>query len=119
MTAGSYLSDARDGFGPALTNGAAAFGACALPALPYLLGSGTGALVASLALVAAVAGVVSWLRPDKGVLAVVETFGVLVVAAALASITSVWPVPSAGVLAAVAATRIAFAAKRATAAEVA
>jgi hypothetical protein len=63
-------------------------------------------------LVAAVAEVVAWLHPDKGFLAIVETFGVLAVAAALASITSLWLVPSAVALAAVAATGIAFAARR-------
>jgi hypothetical protein len=83
MTAGCWLSDSGGGFWPALANGGGAFAACVLPALPCLGASGAWALIPSVALVAAVAGVIAWLRPEKGALAVVQTFGVLLVAAGL------------------------------------
>jgi VIT1/CCC1 family predicted Fe2+/Mn2+ transporter len=84
MTAGQWLSDRAAGFAAALTNGGAAFLACFAPALPCLSGSGGAAVTAaSGALVAAVAAVISWLRPEKGVLAVAQTYGVLAGAAAL------------------------------------
>lgn len=83
MTAGSWLSDSGGGFWPALANGGAAFAACVIPALPYLGASGAWALIPSVALVAAVAGIIAWLRPEKGTLAVVQTFGVLLLAAGL------------------------------------
>lgn len=83
MTAGQWLSDEKAGFGPALANGGAAFLACTAPALPYLAATGWPAMAASLVLVAAVAGVISLLRPEKGSLAVVQTFGILLAAALL------------------------------------
>lgn len=83
MTAGSWLSDSGGGFWPALANGGAALAACVLPALPYAVTSGSAALAASLVLVVAVAAVIAQLRPEKGLLAYVQTFGVLAVAAGL------------------------------------
>jgi hypothetical protein len=83
MTAGQWLSDEKAGFAPALANGGAAFLACTAPAIPYLAATGWPAMAASLALVGAVAGAISVLRPEKGVLAVAQTFGILLAAAAL------------------------------------
>lgn len=83
MSAGCYLSDSGGGIWPALANGGAALGACVVPALPYLFAHGPAALIPSLALVAIAAGVISWLRPEKGLLAVVETYGILLLAAGL------------------------------------
>ena len=83
MAAGCYLSDSAGGIWAALANGGAAFVACAIPAVPYALASGLAALIPSLLLVCAVAGVISWLRPEKGVLAIVQTYGVLFAAALL------------------------------------
>jgi hypothetical protein len=83
MTAGKWLSDSSDGFRAALANGTAALATCLVPAVPALLAHGVAALAAELALVAAVASVISWLRPEKGVVAVVQTFGVLALAAGL------------------------------------
>lgn len=83
MTAGQWLSDEKAGFAPALANGGAAFLACTAPALPYLAATGWPAMAASLVLVGAVGGVISVLRPEKGVLAVAQTFGILLAAAAL------------------------------------
>lgn len=83
MTAGAWLSDASSGFGPALANGGAALAACVIPAVPYMAAGGAVALALSLVLVAAIAGIIAWLRPERGLLAVAQTFGVLVVAAGL------------------------------------
>lgn len=83
MTSGAWLSDTSAGFRPALANGGAALAACVIPAAPYAVASGTGALVPSLVLVIFVAGVIAWLRPERGVLAWVQTFGILAAAAVL------------------------------------
>jgi hypothetical protein len=88
MTAGAWLSDEQAGFGPALMNGTAAFAACAVPALPYLAATNVVALVTSLVLVAAVAGAISILRPERGLLAVVQTYGILVAAAVLCAVAA-------------------------------
>jgi len=88
MTAGQWLSDGESGFGAALMNGGAAFAACTIPALPYLAASNWAALATSLVLVAAVAGVISLLRPEKGLLALVQTYGILLVAAAVCAAAS-------------------------------
>jgi len=81
MTAGEWLSDGESGFWAALTNGGAACAACLIPALPALAGGGIGVGVTAIVLVAVVAAVISWLRPEKGVLAVVQTYGILLAAA--------------------------------------
>lgn len=83
MTAGAWLSDSDNGFWLALANGIAAFAACWIPAIPYIAGTGQAALSASLGLVAAIAAVIAWLRPERGLLAVAQTYGVLLVAAVL------------------------------------
>lgn len=88
MTAGAWLSDEKAGLAPALANGAAACAACIVPAVPYLLGSGWPAMAASIALVAAVACGISLLRPEKGALAYLTTFGILAAAAVLCWATS-------------------------------
>ncbi len=83
MTAGQWLSDEESGFWAALVNGGAACAACLIPALPALAGGGIGVGVTAIVLVAAVAAVISWLRPEKGILAVVQTYGILLAAAGL------------------------------------
>jgi len=83
MTAGAWLSDGDAGIWPALANGSAALGACALPAVPYLAGSGWTAVVPSVALVAVTGCVISVLRPEKGALAYLTTFSILAGAAVL------------------------------------
>jgi VIT1/CCC1 family predicted Fe2+/Mn2+ transporter len=88
MTAGCWLSDSSSGPWPALANGAAALVACVIPALPYVALSGLAALGLSVGLVVAVAAVIAWLRPERGVLAVVQTFGILAVAALLCYLAS-------------------------------
>lgn len=88
MTAGQWLSDSGSGFRPALANGAASLAGCAVPALPYLLWHGAAALVPAIALVLAAAAAISWLRPERGFLAVAQTYGVLAAAAALCAIAA-------------------------------
>ena len=88
MTAGQWLSDGESGFRVALANGGAACLACVMPALPYLAATGWPAMAASLVLVASVAGLISLLRPEHGVLAWVQTFGILAVAAGLCAAAS-------------------------------
>lgn len=83
MTAGMWLSDGKSGFRLAASCGLAALAACVLPAVPYLLLRGPLALVLALALTVAVAAAVAWLRPERGVLAAVQTYGVLLAAAVL------------------------------------
>jgi VIT1/CCC1 family predicted Fe2+/Mn2+ transporter len=77
MANGRRLSDSSSGWTPPLVIGAASLAGCIIPAVPYALGSGWPALAASLLLACAVAGVISWARPEKGALAVVETFALL------------------------------------------
>ncbi len=89
MTAGQWLSDEKSGFAPALANGAAACAACITPALPYLAGSGWLPVASSVVLVAAVAGLISILRPEKGALALVQTYGILLAAAGLCAAVAV------------------------------
>jgi VIT1/CCC1 family predicted Fe2+/Mn2+ transporter len=86
MTAGMWLSDGRSPFRLSASCGVAALAACVVPALPYSVLSGAVALVASLLLVGLVAAVVAWLRPERGFLAVAETYGTLLVAAAFCTI---------------------------------
>jgi hypothetical protein len=81
MTGGAWL--AGEGKLPAAANGGAAAAACMLPAVPYLVTSGTAALAAAVILALAIGAVIAWLRPEKGLLAVVETYGVLAAAAVL------------------------------------
>lgn len=83
MTAGAWLSDEKSGFGPALANGAAAFGACLLPALPFTVMTGWPAAGTSVIAVVLVAATVALLRPERGVLAFAQTFGILAAAAVL------------------------------------
>lgn len=88
MTAGQWLSDSGGGFAAALANGGAACAACLVPALPALAGGGLPAVIASYVLVAAVAAGISLARPEKGILAVVQTYGILIAAAALCGAAS-------------------------------
>jgi VIT1/CCC1 family predicted Fe2+/Mn2+ transporter len=81
MTAALWLSDGDARFARALGCGVASLAACVVPALPYLLAAPGAALPLALVLVAAVAGVIAWLRPQHGWSALAQTYGVLLVAA--------------------------------------
>jgi VIT1/CCC1 family predicted Fe2+/Mn2+ transporter len=90
MANGQRISDSSSGWLPAVAIGIASLAGCALPAIPYALGSGTPALIAALALCAAVAAVISWARPEKGALAIVETFGLLLVTGIACGLVGLW-----------------------------
>jgi VIT1/CCC1 family predicted Fe2+/Mn2+ transporter len=90
MANGQRISDSSSGWLPAVAIGIASLAGCALPAVPYSFSSGSAALTAALALCAAVAAVISWLRPEKGALAVVETFGLLLVTGAACGLAGLW-----------------------------
>jgi hypothetical protein len=84
MTAALFLSaDDRKGFLTALGCGVATAVGCVAPCLPFLDSHGPGAFAAAAVVLAAGGGVVCWVRPQKGLLAVAETYGVLAVAGAL------------------------------------
>jgi hypothetical protein len=87
MSAGQHLSDPDSGWRPALACGTAGGIACVLPALPYLAWHGTAALAAALTVAAMVAAVVTWLRPERGMAAVIRTYGILIGAGLLAGLT--------------------------------
>ena len=78
MTAALWLSaDDRKGFLTALGCGAATLLGCVLPCIPYAAGDGVFSLAAALVIMVVLGGVVCRLRPEKGVLAIAETYGVL------------------------------------------
>ena len=79
MANGQRISDSGSGWAAALAIGTTSFAGCAIPAIPYSFSSGTTALALALGLCAAVAAVISWARPEHGVLAILETFGLLIV----------------------------------------
>jgi VIT1/CCC1 family predicted Fe2+/Mn2+ transporter len=86
MFAAVYLSnDPADeaGFWPAVSCGVASLMGCLLPVLPYLITTGTVALIAAAVIAVVVGAVIAWLRPERGALAILETFGVLVAAGLL------------------------------------
>jgi VIT1/CCC1 family predicted Fe2+/Mn2+ transporter len=73
----------------AVACGVASWAGCVLPALPYLIGGGRAAmLAASVGLIVLSAGFVSWLRPEHGTRAVLQTFGVLAAVAGLCAVTA-------------------------------
>jgi VIT1/CCC1 family predicted Fe2+/Mn2+ transporter len=90
MANAQRLSDRKSGVTAALVVGAASFAGCVAPAVPYAAWRGEWALAASLALAAAVAGVISWLRPERGVLAVAETYALLTVTAVACGLIGLW-----------------------------
>jgi VIT1/CCC1 family predicted Fe2+/Mn2+ transporter len=71
------------GFWPAVACGIASLLGCLLPVVPYAFTSGTTALTAAAVIAAAVGAVISRLRPERGLLAVTETYGVLIAAGLL------------------------------------
>ena len=71
------------GFWPAVACGVASLLGCLLPVVPYAFARGTGALIAAAGIAVVVGAVISWLRPERGLLAVSETYGVLIAAGLL------------------------------------
>lgn len=89
MGAALWLSEKRNlaGFLAALACGIATALACIVPALPYAFGL-SQALWLSAGLCVAVGAVVCWLREERGLVAVAETYGVLGAAAVLCWLAS-------------------------------
>jgi hypothetical protein len=87
MTSGQWLSDRAAGWKAAVACGVAGAAACGLPAVPFLLASGTAARLGALACAVAVAGVISWLRPERGIAAIALTYGILAAAGILSGLT--------------------------------
>ena len=56
---------------------------CLLPVLPYLIVTGTVALIAAAVIAVVVGAAIAFLWPERGALAILETFGVLVAAGLL------------------------------------
>lgn len=90
MANAQRLSDRKSGVTAALVVGAASFAGCVTPAVPYAAWRGPWALGASLALAAIVGGVISWLRPERGILAAVETYALLTATAVACGLIGLW-----------------------------
>jgi VIT1/CCC1 family predicted Fe2+/Mn2+ transporter len=89
MTAGEWLSSEEDeGFLASLMNGLASFAAVMLPVVPYVLLVGHSAIIAAAVLVVLIGAFISWLRPESGIKAVAETYGVLLIAATICTAAS-------------------------------
>lgn len=82
MTAGKRKSDGSPWL-VAVTCGVASFGGAVLPAVPYLVASGTAPLATSLALALAIAIAATWLTKRRTLRALAETIALLAAAAAL------------------------------------
>lgn len=90
MANAQRVSDRKSGPAAALVIGAASFAGCVVPAIPYAAWRGPGAFAVSLALAAAVGGIISWLRPEKGLLAAVETYVLLIVTGVACALIGLW-----------------------------
>lgn len=88
MTSGQYLSDKAKGFRVAAACGVAGALACLVPGIPFAITqSRLPAIIAGTAIAVVVASVISWLRPERGAVAVAHTFGILGAAGILAGLT--------------------------------
>lgn len=91
MFAAVYLSqDQRTlkGAAPAAMCGATTAVACIAPAMPFIFLSPAPAAVISVLMVLAIAGIISWLRPERGWSAIAETFGLLLAVSVLCWLAS-------------------------------
>jgi VIT1/CCC1 family predicted Fe2+/Mn2+ transporter len=83
MGAALYLSTPKRQFGAALVCGLATLLGCVLPAVPLALHGGWATRAASAAVAAAIGAVICRLRPERGWVAVTETYGVILTAAGI------------------------------------
>lgn len=84
MAAALYLSEQRGHFGAALLCGLTTLLACVIPAIPFAAGATGWAPVLAASVFAFLIGeFICWLRPEKGWLAIAETYGVLALSAGL------------------------------------
>lgn len=77
MGAAVYLSAKKRELIPAVLCGLATCLACVLPGIPYLVSSGVVAVISAGVIAFGLATVVCRLRPEKGWIAMVETYGVI------------------------------------------
>jgi VIT1/CCC1 family predicted Fe2+/Mn2+ transporter len=87
MTSGQYISDRAAGLSAALACGVAGAVACALPGVPFVFLPRTDALGVALVTAVLIAAIITWMRPEKGLAAVAQTYGVLIAAGILAGLT--------------------------------
>lgn len=87
MTSGQWLSDRASGFRIALGCGLAGAVACILPGIPYLFLTSPAALGSALLIAWGEAGVIAWVRPEHGLTAVLDTYGILIGAGLLSGLT--------------------------------
>lgn len=83
MASGQWKSDPDSGLVAALVCGAATTAGAVLPAIPYLLTSGWRAYAVACVIGAAVAALITWLAPGRGMASLAQTYGVLLAAVAL------------------------------------
>jgi hypothetical protein len=88
MTSGQYLSDRESGIRVAAACGLAGALACLSPGIPFAITAARlPAIIAGSVIAVVVASVISWLRPERGIVAVAHTFGILAGAGILAGLT--------------------------------
>ena len=84
MGGGEFLSDSGNGLAASGVMALATFTGAVLPALPFAFGSGPAAITECAVITACIAIAVSAMRPDRGLgLALSETFGLLILVAAV------------------------------------
>ena len=88
MAAGQWLSESDEGFGASLVIGAATFVGTILPALPYAVLPPRWAMVASIGVLAVLGGAITVMRMGERGLrrALLETYGVVIVAAVVVAV---------------------------------
>lgn len=87
MSSGQYISDRAAGLRVAVACGLAGAVACAAPGIPFAFMPRLPALGTALVIAALVALAITWLRPEKGLAAVAQTYGVLAAAGILSGLT--------------------------------
>lgn len=91
MGAALWLTDKRQVLA-ALLCGLATLAACVVPALPFIFATGAVASIGASALAVLAGAVICRLRPEKGLLAVAETYGILLLAGVLTFAISFLPI---------------------------
>lgn len=86
MAASEYLSDAETDLKRATVMGVATSLAIILPAVPWFVTGGNGALAVSLSIAVVLAGVIAHLRPGRALVTWPQTFGVLIGVGAIATL---------------------------------
>lgn len=88
MTSGQYQSDAASGWRTAITCGVVSMAGCVVPAIPYLVLSGSLALGLSVFLVFVECCLIAWLRPERGWRAWAQTFGLTILVAVICGLVA-------------------------------